>query len=292
MSTGERPRYRVGRGKGIRGHPLRDRERIVSAPKQYWTGCAFVRLAGGSHAGISEIQLKYAQYDDAGAYLSDGMNDRIVPVTNTLARDRFCFGAAANEPRVAHVAPVIVVLYPAGVAFDITLRIGAPSLDNGSIWSGVITKQGGYRAQVAWDAAGGPTPFKVPDGYLCERDLAGHRRAIAGHSATLTNLPVLSREPGVRATLGSYLIENWASSPGGGQLVRAIQDCATINWVTRMRLNVARRVIGDWLAVFQLDRAKASASCRHHGHGRWRFAAGDVGDDRARGHVVGRTAPR
>jgi hypothetical protein len=87
--------------------------------------------------------------------------------------------------------PNLTITYVVGTAIDVTLRIGAPLMDTGSVWRGTLTKSGGYQAEVDWDSNGGPTPYTVPGTYGYRRDLFGQSGAIVGSSVTLTNLPII-----------------------------------------------------------------------------------------------------
>ena len=165
-------------------------QQIAAALGQQWTAGVYAKLqATPTPLPQNSIVLEINENNSSGTYLDNILYDFFNPIGATLNLDQESFATHTLNSSVAYVVPVIAVTYSIGTAFDITLRLASPSMDTGSIWSGALTRPGGYTATIAWDAAGGPTSYATGQAY--QRDLFAGSRPIAGGSVTLTNLPLL-----------------------------------------------------------------------------------------------------
>lgn len=163
---------------------------IASSVGDYWTLGLNARSVGGSYAGVNGLNLQFSENDSGGAWIASDIVSYFQP--NGLSLDQQRFQGTARNNAGAKVRPLFQASYAKGVAIDLTLRIGAPTVDKGSVWSGVVTKSNpaNYQAQIVWDAAGGPTSYNVPAGYSYSRDLDGNSNAL-GATVTLTNKPLI-----------------------------------------------------------------------------------------------------
>jgi hypothetical protein len=128
----------------------------------------------------------------SGTFLASDTSWVFQPLANALNLDGQSYPGKTANASVAFVQPYVQVAYTVGTAFSITLRIGAPNIDSGSVWTTTITKPGGYQGQIVWDAAGGPTTYTVPtgQGYATTRNLTGLGAAL-GSTVTITNAPII-----------------------------------------------------------------------------------------------------
>ncbi len=163
---------------------------IAATAGQKWTLTLYAKVAGGSMANCS-ADLAFNENDNQGNYLGTALLYPFYPIAAPLQTDVQSWPAPATHATVAFVQPYMSIGYATGTPFDVTMRIGSPTMDLGSLWSGVITKPGGYQGQIIWDANGGPTPYTASDAYAFERTATGGSAPIIGHVVTLTGQPVL-----------------------------------------------------------------------------------------------------
>jgi hypothetical protein len=81
-----------------------------------------------------------------------------------------------------------------GAVIDITERLYAPTLDDGTQWLGTFTRPGGYQAEAVWDQnpTGGAT-ITAPAWATQYHDVTGGVTAVTGGvtGVTLTRSPIL-----------------------------------------------------------------------------------------------------
>jgi hypothetical protein len=67
-----------------------------------------------------------------------------------------------------------------------------PCDDHDDTWTCDLRKTDGSRARIVWSAkSGSNASYKVPDGYVNQRDLAGGATALKGGNVPISNRPVL-----------------------------------------------------------------------------------------------------
>lgn len=130
----------------------------TASPGQLWTASAFVRLVGGSLAGISSIEII------ASPQGGSPPGSTVFAPTGTMQR-----------PAVTHTMPAnttacwmrVAINYAAGVAIDVTLRIGLPQLEQGAFATSPIKTTGAAATRVGEEfrLAGG-TWFNSSEGTL------------------------------------------------------------------------------------------------------------------------------
>lgn len=171
---------------------------IAASLGQYWTLGANVTLVAGSYSNVPSTQLSFNEYSSGGDYLTtDG--GRAFNATS-LATQKYWTTAQTTNASVAFVDGFVSVNYSVGSPIDITLQISAPSMDNGTIYSGLLTEGNGNTAEIAWDSAGGPTTFSA-GAFGVYRDLTGAAHAVSGGNVTLTNSPVILESAAPKAWL-------------------------------------------------------------------------------------------
>ncbi len=157
---------------------------------EQWTECVDVRMIAGS-LDAQGISLQGNGFG-MGSYTETFLYASIEPFAKVpLGQQVHCASAAVGNAATTSVTPLVSVSYAVGGAFDVTLRVGAPLMDSGSIWLGTISRPlpPGYQADIAWDAAGGPTPFPTSRAFVRTNQAA--LSAVQGGTVTLTNAPIL-----------------------------------------------------------------------------------------------------
>jgi hypothetical protein len=98
---------------------------IAAAQNQVWTGSSYVKLIGGSVANLNSVGLALFERDGAGLYLTSSSGNFIpdaVLTRNVVTRT--LTNAIAGRVNLS-----VSFGHANGVAVDITLRIGAPQLE-------------------------------------------------------------------------------------------------------------------------------------------------------------------
>lgn len=162
---------------------------IAATYGQFWTfGVDMKLILGGGGCGA---YLNFVDNNNSGAYLSTDLALPLTPIGAPLQTGGVSYTAPTTSASVAFVLPYITVTYSTSIACDITIRVGAPFMDTGTIWSGTISKPGGYQGQIIWDASGGPTAYTASGSYAWQRNATGGSAPINGSSVTLTAQPIL-----------------------------------------------------------------------------------------------------
>lgn len=168
---------------------------IPAAVGQYWVAGASVRVLSGAPTFPTNLgtRLAFNLGTTGGSFLSGGPLVVLPIYSNSLlgqAQTTFSLPQPLVTSGALFVRPYDAVIYSAGQTFDVTLRIGAPTMDPGSQYSGILTEQDGASAQFIWDANGGPTPFTPAGTFHYWRDVYSGGAAIAS-TVVLTSLPLI-----------------------------------------------------------------------------------------------------
>lgn len=175
---------------GLTGIFFETSQQIVSAVGQRWTEAVYVKQQAGSQTGCILFNT-WVENNSGGASLGQTMNWQIFPNGAPL---QYCiqqWDATTNKVGGVFVQPGIAIQYAVGGAFDITLRLAPVAMDRGTIWSGTISRPGGYQGQIIWDSGGGPTSYTAPNVYTSQTNSAGTKTAIVSHTVSLTGQPIL-----------------------------------------------------------------------------------------------------
>jgi hypothetical protein len=114
---------------------------IVAASGQTWTNSFYVRLVNGSLSGINTV-ANTIQERDSGGNLLAATNTAITPTTAPLNTQRVNATRTLNNASTAFVNPQVRITPASGVAIDITLRIGLPQLELGSVARTAVATSG------------------------------------------------------------------------------------------------------------------------------------------------------
>jgi len=115
---------------------------VAATQSSLWTHSAYLKLAGGSTANINTVRLVMDNYNSLGTALTQYAVSLPLSIsTASLESQRFSVSTLAStfsNAATAFVRPYIQVEANSGVAIDITLRIGMPQLEQGSVATSVI----------------------------------------------------------------------------------------------------------------------------------------------------------
>jgi hypothetical protein len=158
-----------------------------SAGTYLWLS-AHIKLSAGTLANIPYASLNVSdESTSTGGYLDNNTVDYNAP--NSLSLDKQVFSGAAVLQAGPYAAPFFQINYNTSVAVDATFRIGAPSLDTGSVWKGTILGWDGNSRDIAWATDNGSESFSTSYANYC--DLSGVSHAVIANAVTLTSQPIL-----------------------------------------------------------------------------------------------------
>ena len=147
---------------------------------QFWTGTGTFKLAGGTTNDIWTLSLFMQVTDSKRDWLQNVAvaGTAFMPVNAPLGVLKVSGWGRVTEAAAAHICSGLSIQYHPGAVMDFTLRIGAPTLDRGTVWSGTFSRSNGYRAQVVWDQAG-TSAYTPSASYTRRRDLDGNEANIS-----------------------------------------------------------------------------------------------------------------
>jgi hypothetical protein len=108
---------------------------IVASTGQNWSASAYVALIAGGFSNITNERLVLTERSDAGAALS---SHSVAITSATATLQRYSVSAALAEATAARVTSSIIGSVADGATIDITLRIAAPQLEQGSFATSYI----------------------------------------------------------------------------------------------------------------------------------------------------------
>lgn len=121
-------------GSGVNARP-ETAGAIAAASGQTWTSSFFLRLVAGSLANIT-VNRQLGEFQ--GATFLVATQSAITPTAAPLAAQRFQHTRTLNNASTNAVAESIFLTYTVGLAIDVTLRIGAPQIEQGAFASSPI----------------------------------------------------------------------------------------------------------------------------------------------------------
>ena len=172
-------------------------QQIAAVNGQHWTYSINMSLVGGSLAHINQIQQNINEYNSSGAFILDEGYVHIVPTLLAVDQQRWWYvQQLTGGGTVAYVNSPFTFGFSAGAVLNLVVDIALPSLDNGTIWQGDLTRGNGAFSRIVWDSAGGPTTYSTAtacNGGACGywRDVAGASHAIVANSVSLTASPII-----------------------------------------------------------------------------------------------------
>lgn len=172
---------------GAQGSTQINFDTIGASLGQQWTPCVYARLVAGSNTNVV-VNTEFQELDSSSSFLTSDGIFQFYPLSTTLNLDQVCFSAVTQKSDVAFVTPLVGFTYTVGQSFSITLRLGLPSMDTGSLWSATFTKAAAFQGEAIWDAAGGPTSWTAPAWCSFVTNYAGTKTAVSG-ALSLTGVP-------------------------------------------------------------------------------------------------------
>lgn len=159
---------------------------------QFWTQTNTFKLVGGSTNNIWTMSTFMQVTDNNGLWVQSATagGSAFMPLNAPLGVLKVSGWGRINGTAAAYICPALSVQYHPGALIDMTLRIGAPTLDRGTVWSGTFSRSNGYQAQVVWDQAGSST-YSSSTNYTRYRDLDGNTASITpGSPLTIGYKPI------------------------------------------------------------------------------------------------------
>jgi Cellulase (glycosyl hydrolase family 5) len=161
---------------------------IAAVLGQTWTFCVNVKQINNTNNNANLI-LGMNEYNPTTGYLqSDGFWLEY-PSVASLNYDILCTSTITSSSAVQNIAPLISIHYSASTTIDMTIRVGAPTMDTGTIWTGQMMRYDGTVIQPLWNSIGGSTTYPTPANCLFTTNFAGTKSS-ATTPLTITNVPV------------------------------------------------------------------------------------------------------
>jgi hypothetical protein len=111
---------------------------VAALVDQIWNGSVYVRLVGGSLTNVTTIDVHLLERSAVGISLArDGTV--FVPTSAALKTQRYQHTRTFTIPTTAFAQAAVLATCGAGVAIDMTLRIGWPQLERNAMTSPIIT---------------------------------------------------------------------------------------------------------------------------------------------------------
>lgn len=138
---------RISGTSSVAGLPIsyESRTAVPAALGQTWNQSAYLAVVGGSVTNIQSILLRHTGRNSTGTAVDIVQGEDLKPsLTGSLLR--FSSPATFTVATVAFNQPNLTLNFTAGVAIDITLRIGMPQLVQGATAGDVVATYGTARA--------------------------------------------------------------------------------------------------------------------------------------------------
>ena len=185
---------------------------IAATISQTWSLSAYVRLVGGSLAGINSILLRCTMRDAGGSNLGAVGSANLNVTAAPLAWQRYAAPMTPTDGNTAFLAPFVSIGYTTGAVIDITLRIGLPQMELGAFSTSAIRTSGVALTRAAENiqlpALGNwyrkESGTWVVDYMVAERALSGTETIIsASHTTENSRLQVRTGVVAARNTAGT-----------------------------------------------------------------------------------------
>jgi hypothetical protein len=157
------------------------------AGEQWWIDFQ-TTLVAGSYTNVSTY-VQIAEFNSTQNYLGANASSFTATPLEYTSQNVTWFASTSNDA-CASVQPIVGVKYQSDKEFDITIRLAAPSLDNGTRFIGEYARADGSKAILGWDDSRAGSNFSVAPSYKEYQDVAGRRHEIAGAVVPLTSSPI------------------------------------------------------------------------------------------------------
>ena len=160
----------------------------AGAGQQWWQSIG-VSLVGGSYSGLGDTASEFDEYSSGGSYLTTSGYRQFTATNLAFGQQNVLYYGSTQNAGCAFVRPKLAFEYSVGSPFDITLRVGSPSIDNGTQFKGSFTLADGSSAILAWDSGSGSS-LSPGGSFKTYATDTGAINSIIGGSVPLTGSPV------------------------------------------------------------------------------------------------------
>lgn len=181
---------------------------IIASTGQQWTMqvdvSATANITNGCPTTVSGglgSLMQFETYTSGGSLVgnnNDGTGQTaFIPSSSNNPLNTLVYWSTAylGGASVAYVRPALYFTYAVGTAIDCTYRLAVPSIDNGTVWVGNLTRNNGATSQVVWDSANGAngavsysTSYTY---YGFWRDVGNEVHTVVGGAVPLTSSPII-----------------------------------------------------------------------------------------------------
>lgn len=183
---------------------------IAALTGQTWVNSYYIKLAGGSLAGISTFTDIYQEFTSSGVYVTEGGVSAITPTSALLVTQRNITTRTLAGGATVALLRTGIQLSLTGTAIDITLRIGMPQLEQGAFATSVI-----------------PT-----SGTAVTRSADVTNIAAVTRSADVTNIAAATRSADVASITGTAFSSWYRQDEGTVYLLGSTNDAAFPGFLT------------------------------------------------------------
>ena len=162
---------------------------IAAVSGETWALSVYVSRPAGSFSNISAARLQLNEHNAASAYLGGSSVSILSASSSALRTQRFTHQRTLSNATTAYVAAALDLVFPSGVAIDITLRFGLPQVEKGAGASSIILPP--VSSPAATTRAADVLSLALPDGT---------------YSVDIARLSGVTNLTGVAVSGGSYTV--------------------------------------------------------------------------------------
>ena len=110
---------------------------IAGTQNQLRAVSAFIKLQAGTTTGLTATTIYLAEETSGGSYLTEG-GTAFTLTSAALNQDRYYYGRTLTNASTTYVTPFLQLNFSSGATVNMTLRIGMPQVESGTVSSSVI----------------------------------------------------------------------------------------------------------------------------------------------------------